>query len=47
MLINAGINKIIFTGSYPDKLALSLLKEARVKLIRICPDATSGQNLVT
>ena len=34
MLINAGIKKIIFAGRYPDKLALSMLKEAKVQLIR-------------
>lgn len=34
MLINAGIEKIIFKGDYPDKFALSLLKEAKIKLVR-------------
>ena len=34
MLINAGVKKINFKGEYPDKLALSLLKEAKVKLLR-------------
>lgn len=32
MLINAGVEEIFFQGSYPDELALSLLKEAKVKL---------------
>lgn len=30
MAINAGIVKIIFKGTYPDKLSLELLKEANV-----------------
>ena len=34
MLINAGINKIIFKGDYPDKLALAMLKEAKISLKR-------------
>jgi len=35
MLINAGIKKIIFKGDYPDKLALSVLREAEVQLKRM------------
>lgn len=34
MIINSGIKKIIFTGDYPDELALQMLKEARIKLIK-------------
>lgn len=34
MLINAGIKKIIYGGEYPDKLAVSLLEEAGVELIK-------------
>jgi dCMP deaminase len=34
MLINSGINKIIFKGDYPDKLALSILKEGKIDFIR-------------
>jgi dCMP deaminase len=34
MAINAGIKKIIFTGSYPDDLSLELLKEAGVEISR-------------
>lgn len=34
MLINAGINKIIFKGDYPDKLALSMLNEGKIKLVK-------------
>ena len=35
MLINAGIKKIYYYEEYPDKLALELLKEAEIKLIRL------------
>jgi dCMP deaminase len=34
MIINAGINEVIFSGDYPDKLALDMLKQAKVKLTR-------------
>ncbi len=35
MLINAGIKKIYYYEEYPDELALELLKEAGVELIRL------------
>ncbi len=34
MLINAGVKRIVYEGSYPDELALSMLTEAGVELIR-------------
>ena len=34
MIINAGINKIIFKGEYPDELAMKMLKEAGVRVVR-------------
>ncbi len=34
MLINAGITKITYKGEYPDKLALDLLDEAGVEIVR-------------
>ncbi len=34
MLINAGITEVIFGGDYPDKLAVEMLKEAKIKLIK-------------
>ena len=34
MLINAGIKKIFFKGKYPDKLALSMFKEGKIRLTR-------------
>ncbi|MFH1824250.1 MAG: cytidine/deoxycytidylate deaminase family protein [Candidatus Firestonebacteria bacterium] len=32
MIINAGINEVIFSGDYPDKLALNMLKQGKIKL---------------
>lgn len=34
MIINAGINEVIFEGDYPDDLAVKMLKEGKVKLTR-------------
>lgn len=30
MIINAGISRIVYTGTYPDQLALDLIKEAGI-----------------
>ncbi|QXM06722.1 deoxycytidylate deaminase [Crassaminicella indica] len=32
MAINAGIRRIVFKGSYPDKLSMEILKEAGIEL---------------
>lgn len=34
MLINAGVNRVVYLGEYPDKFALELLREAGVELVR-------------
>ena len=34
MLINAGVTKVVFRGEYPDGLALKLMNEAGLELIR-------------
>ncbi len=34
MLINSGIKRIIYRGDYPDKLALDMLEEAGVELVK-------------
>lgn len=34
MLINAGIKKITFRGDYPDRMAMELLSEAGVELVK-------------
>lgn len=35
VLINAGINRIIYQGDYPDSLSLELLNEAGIELVKI------------
>lgn len=34
LAINAGIEKIVFRGDYPDELSMELLKEAGVRVVR-------------
>ncbi|NMA67159.1 MAG: cytidine deaminase [Clostridiaceae bacterium] len=34
LAINAGINKIVFKGDYPDELAMALLKEAGIRVLK-------------
>ncbi len=34
MIINVGITKIVFQGTYPDPLALDMLKTAKIELVR-------------
>ena len=33
MLINAGVEKVVFQGEYPDGLALDLMNEARIEMV--------------
>lgn len=35
MLINAGIKEIVITHGYPDKMAMGLLKQAKIKVRKI------------
>ena len=35
MLINAGVNRVVFMGSYPDELSVGMLREGKVELERI------------
>ncbi len=35
MIVNAGIEKIVFRGDYPDELAMEILEEARIRVIRL------------
>jgi dCMP deaminase len=37
MIINAGIKKIVFNGDYPDELAMEMLKEAGIRVIKFEP----------
>ncbi len=41
MLINANVKRIVYEGDYPDELALQLLGEASVELVRWPPDQES------
>jgi dCMP deaminase len=34
MMINAGIEKVVFKGDYPDDLAMKMLQEAAVRVVR-------------
>jgi len=34
MIINSGIKKIVFRGEYPDPLAMELLKEAGIRVVK-------------
>ncbi len=34
MIINAGISEVVMSGPYPDAMALSFLKEAKIKVRR-------------
>ncbi len=34
MIINAGINRIVFEGEYPDELSMELLKEAEIEMTK-------------
>ncbi len=49
MVINAGIERVVFAGDYPDSLGKSLLEEARVDLVRFDdsgePDASKGESV--
>lgn len=33
MIINAGIKKLVFKGSYPDEISMSMLEEAGIELV--------------
>ena len=35
MLINSGIKRIVYKGEYPDKLALEMLNESGVELVKL------------
>jgi dCMP deaminase len=34
MLINAGVERIVYQGEYPDQLALEMMREAGVEVVR-------------
>lgn len=44
MIINSGIKRIVFKGEYPDKMSLSILKEADIELVMF-EDAEISNNI--
>ncbi len=34
MLINAGVDRVVYCGTYPDRLAMEMLEEAGVEVVR-------------
>ncbi len=43
MIVNAGIRRVVYLGSYPDKLAKAILAEAGVKVVRLGGDTGAGK----
>jgi len=41
MLINAGVKRIVYEGEYADQLALDMLQEAGLELVRFEPRSTA------
>jgi len=35
MIVNAGIEKIVFRGAYPDELSMEILSEAGIDVVRL------------
>jgi dCMP deaminase len=48
MLINAGIGRVVYIGDYPDDLAMDLLNEAGIEMVRygkgLIPEAQAAMN---
>lgn len=43
MIVNAGIRRVVYLGSYPDKLAKAILAEAGAKVVRLGGDTGAGK----
>lgn len=43
MIINAGIEQVVYQGSYPDPLAKAILAEAGIRVVRLGGDADAGK----
>jgi dCMP deaminase len=43
MLINAGVKRIVYVGDYPDPLALEMLTQADIELVRLEPSAAGSE----
>ncbi len=35
MMINSGINKLVYSGGYPDQLAADMLKESKIEVVKV------------
>lgn len=46
MIINAGIERVIFEGDYPDKFALEMLQNADIELVRYNPESMRVEEAV-
>lgn len=44
MIINAGIKKIVFKGDYLDELAMELLREAEIRVVKFDPSLSFVQD---
>ncbi|HOO55390.1 MAG TPA: cytidine/deoxycytidylate deaminase family protein [bacterium] len=44
MIINAGIERIVFEGDYPDSLSLDMIKEAGLDLIKYSNGGDGNEN---
>lgn len=45
MIINSGLVKVIFKGDYPDELAMSMLRESGVRIVKYDPNRTFEQEI--
>lgn len=45
MIVNAGINRVVYEEGYPDEFSLQILKEGNVTLQKYPEDLTYGRNL--
>jgi dCMP deaminase len=35
MMINAGLERLVYTGGYPDELAADMLKESKMEVVKL------------
>ena len=35
MLINAGVKRLVYKGSYPDEMSMGILQEAGIELVKL------------
>ena len=39
LLVNAGVRRVVFEGAYPDELAVGILREADIELVKHAGEA--------